>query len=83
MLQLVAAIPRVQEFLDSPVVIGGLAVMCRLGHAHRTTKDLDALRRRSIEGSTGLEVLKAAGAKEIDAVGGLIQTKRGLVRWSQ
>lgn len=50
MLNLVGAIPTVQQLLDQPVIIGGLAVMSRLGNAHRVTQDLDAL--RSSESST-------------------------------
>lgn len=49
MVDLVGAIPRVQELLDQPVIVGGLAVMSRLNHAYRVTQDLDALRRRAAE----------------------------------
>jgi hypothetical protein len=80
MVNLVGAIPRVQELFDQPVLIGGLAVMCRLGHAYRVTQDLDALRKRRDGDSSGLEVLRAAGAHNIDEVGGLLRTERGDVR---
>ncbi len=35
MVRLVGAIPLVQDLLGEPVIVGGLAVMCRLGNAHR------------------------------------------------
>jgi hypothetical protein len=80
MVNLVGAIPRVQELFERPVIVGGLAVMSRLGNAYRVTQDLDALRRR-LEGATsGLEVLRAAGAKDINEIGGLVPTERGDVR---
>src|SRR5450631_3964604 len=50
MVNLVGAIPRVQELFELPVIVGGLAVMSRLGNAYRVTQDLDALRRR-LEGA--------------------------------
>jgi hypothetical protein len=80
MVNLVGAIPKVQELLEQPVIIGGLAVMSRLGNAYRVTQDLDALRRRPEGGASGLEVLRAARAKNIDEVGGYIPTERGDVR---
>ena len=52
MVNLVGAIPRVQELFELPVIVGGLAVMSRLGNAYRVTQDLDALRRR-LEGAAG------------------------------
>jgi len=45
MVNLVGAIPRVQDLFELPVIVGGLAVMSRLGNAYRVTQDLDALRR--------------------------------------
>ena len=80
MVKLVGAIPRLQELLERPVIVGGLAVMTRLGNAYRVTQDLDALRRRLEGGASGLEVLRAAGAKDINEVGGLVPTERGDVR---
>ncbi|MDX6237860.1 MAG: hypothetical protein QOG10_2675 [Kribbellaceae bacterium] len=44
------------------------------------TEDLDALRRRSEGAVSGLELLRSAGAKDINEVGGLIPTERGDVR---
>ena len=80
MVNLVGAIPRVQELLGDPVIVGGLAVMSRLGNAYRVTQDLDALRRQLSGDTRGLEVLRAAGAKNVDEVGGLLPTPRGDVR---
>lgn len=80
MVRLVGAIPHVQELLSRPVIVGGLAVMIRLGTSHRATQDLDALRRRHDGGATGLEILRAAGATEMDEVGGMLATDRGEVR---
>ena len=80
MVNLVGAIPRVQELFERPVIVGGLAVMSRLGNAYRVTQDLDALRRRLDGAASGLEVLRAAGAKDINEIGGLVPTERGDVR---
>jgi hypothetical protein len=79
MVRLVGAIPRVQEVLGPAVIVGGLAVMARLGTAHRATSDLDTLRRRAVGDPTGLEVLRSA-ATEMDEVGGELTTSRGPVR---
>jgi hypothetical protein len=80
MVRLIGAIPRVQELLGDPVIVGGLAVMCRLRHTHRVTEDLDALHRRLAGAASGLELLSAAGAIGMNEVGGSIATDRGLVR---
>jgi hypothetical protein len=80
MVNLVGAIPRVQELFELPVIVGGLAVMSRLGNAYRVTQDLDALRRRPEGAASSLEVLRAAGAQDINEIGGLVPTERGDVR---
>lgn len=80
MVRLVGAIPLVQEMLGQPVIVGGLAVMCRLRNAHRVTEDLDALLRRQAGAASGLEILAAAGATGMNEVGGEIATDRGPVR---
>jgi hypothetical protein len=54
--------------------------MSRLGNAYRITQDLDTLRRRFEGAASGLEVLRAAGAKDINEIGGLVPTERGDVR---
>lgn len=80
MLRLVAAIPEIQALLEGPVIIGGLAVIARLGAAHRATQDLDALRHRAAGEPSGIELLTAAGAGSVDAVGAVLTTERGPVR---
>lgn len=80
MVALVGAIPRVQAIFGNPVIIGGLAVMCRLRGAHRVTQDLDTLRMRKQGEPAGLTILRAAGAESIDEVGGLLPTDLGSVR---
>src|SRR5664279_4949540 len=80
MVNLVGAIPRVQELFELPVIVGGLAIMSRLGNAYRVTQDLDALRRRPEGAASSLEVLRAAGAQDINEIGGLVPTERGDVR---
>jgi len=80
MVNLFGAIPRIQELFELPVIVGGLAVMSRLGNAYRVTQDLDALRRRLEGAASSLEVLRAAGAKDINEIGGLVPTERGDVR---
>ncbi|MFI0801158.1 hypothetical protein [Amycolatopsis lurida] len=47
MTQIVSAIPVVAEQTGRPVVlVGGLAVMCRLTTPYRVTTDLDTVDRR-------------------------------------
>lgn len=59
MRRLISAIPIVQAAAGGApvVVVGGLAVMCRLGRAHRATSDLDTLSRRNATEQQRLEVL--------------------------
>lgn len=80
MVSLVGAIPRVQAILGNPVIIGGLAVMCRLSGAQRVTQDLDTLRMRGEGEASGLTILRAAGAEAVDNVGGFLPTDLGSVR---
>lgn len=54
--------------------------MSRLGNAYRVTQDLDALRRRLEGAASGLKKLRAAGAKDINEIGGLVPSERGDVR---
>lgn len=42
-----------------PVVVGGLAVMCRVGQPHRATVDLDIVDRRTRDEVPMLEILMA------------------------
>lgn len=63
MAAIIAAIPITARDTGRPViVVGGLAVLCRLSTPHRATTDLDTVSRRE-EGQVGqLELLIAAGA---------------------
>jgi len=81
MLGVVQAIPRVARILGHRVtVVGGLAVIARLGGAHRATTDLDTVQRRGTGESSDLQVLLDAGAMTDDSsVGAVITTPSGPV----
>jgi hypothetical protein len=65
---------------QSPVVVGGLAVMCRLSHPYRATADLDLV-DRLLGGVPQLQVLRAArGAEAIEPTSVLLPTAYGKVR---
>lgn len=58
MTRLVSAIPLVSELTGSPViVVGGLAVMCRLGTPYRATTDLDTVDVQTPDRRPHLELL--------------------------
>jgi hypothetical protein len=58
MLAIVQAIPELEARTGrKAVVIGGLAVLCRLGIAYRATSDLDTANRRAVGEPAQLEVL--------------------------
>lgn len=78
---LVHAIPITAERTGRPVVlIGGLAVICRLVTPHRSTTDVDTVnRRRGVEPSQ-LDLLIRSGATKDGPVGALVQTPAGTVR---
>lgn len=81
MLALVKAIPRIEDMLRRPVVlVGGLAVLSRLGSAYRVTSDVDTANRREDGEPAQLDVLLAYGAVATDAAGALISTPDGDVR---
>lgn len=64
-----------------PVVVGGLAVMCRLTDAYRATVDLDVVDRRLNGSAPQLEVLRAAaGAESVEPAAVLLPTRLGKVR---
>jgi hypothetical protein len=70
------------EFLigHSPVVVGGLAVMCRLSNPYRATTDLDVVDRMLGE-TPQLQVLRAArGAESVEPTSVLLPTAYGQVR---
>jgi hypothetical protein len=64
----------------SPVVVGGLAVMCRLSHPYRATTDLDVV-DRLLGAMPQLQVLRAArGAEPVEPASVLLPTAYGQVR---
>jgi hypothetical protein len=81
MLGVVQAIPEVTRILGHPVtVVGGLAVISRLGGGHRATTDLDTVQQRTVGESSDLQVLLDAGVGAGDgSVGALITTPSGPV----
>jgi hypothetical protein len=81
MFRIVQATQTVMETLgEPPVVVGGLAVMCRLQAAHRATLDLDVVDRGLLD-QTYLEVLRRVeGASDIDPSAVLLPTTAGEVK---
>ncbi|MCF6387044.1 nucleotidyl transferase AbiEii/AbiGii toxin family protein [Mycobacterium sp. MBM] len=78
--RLVHAIPRIEAQTSRPVVlIGGLAVVCRLGRPHRATADLDTVDRRRDDERSQLELLLDAGATPRGPAGALLDTLAGVV----
>jgi len=62
-----------------PVVVGGLAVMCRLSSPYRATTDLDVVDR--LRGVPQLEILRAAaGATDVEPAAVLLPTPFGEVK---
>lgn len=65
---------------QAPVVIGGLAVMCRLTTPYRATTDLDVVDRRHGD-LPHLQVLRAArGAEPVEPAAVLLPTRYGRSR---
>jgi hypothetical protein len=63
-----------------PVVVGGLAVMCRLSRPYRTTTDLDVV-DRLLGATPQLQVLRSAqGAEPIEPTSVLLPTVYGKVK---
>jgi hypothetical protein len=78
---LVLAIPAVAERTGRDViVVGGLAVVCRLTRPYRATSDLDTVNRRHIGEPTQLELLLASGAEPSGPSGVLVPTPAGPVQ---
>lgn len=78
---LVLAIPEIESRTDRPVtLVGGLAVLCRLGTAYRVTSDLDTAHRRRPGEQRQLELLIASGARAAGPSGVRIPTPRGEVQ---
>ena len=79
--RLVYAIPVIAAVAPRPLVlVGGLAVICRLGHPYRSTGDVDTVDRRRDEELSALELLRASGADESGTTGALVQTSSGPVQ---
>jgi hypothetical protein len=81
MARLVGAIPVVVEQTGRPVVlVGGLAVMCRLPIPYRVTTDLDTVDRRGAGDVPQLQLLVSAGATPSGPSGALVRTPLGDVQ---
>lgn len=78
---LVGAIPRVERILEREIVlVGGLAVLARLGSAYRVTSDVDTVSRRAPGEQGQLDILLENGASKVDAAGAFVPTEWGDVR---
>ncbi|MCV7050022.1 prevent-host-death protein [Mycobacterium heidelbergense] len=78
---LVHAIPIATSRTGRPVIlIGGLAVICRINAPYRSTSDVDTVDRRRGSDSSQLDLLIRAGAEESGPVGALIDTPAGPIR---
>ena len=75
------AIPEIAARTGRDVIIvGGLAVVCRLTHPYRATSDLDTVNRRAIHEAPQLELLVASGAIPSGVSGVLVPTEVGPVQ---
>lgn len=81
MAAVVQAVDDVRKLIGQPpVVVGGLAVLCRLSRPHRATTDLDLVDRLCGQDSQ-LQVLRAAeGARSAEPAAVLLPTRYGEVR---
>lgn len=81
MTRLVSAIPVISAQTGRAVVlVGGLAVMCRLSTPYRATTDLDTVHRRGARERPQLELLVATGATPSGPSGALVHTPYGDVQ---
>lgn len=81
MTRLVSAIPVIAEQTGRAVVIvGGVAVMCRLSTPYRATTDLDTVNRRAVDERSQLELLVSAGATPSGPSGAVVHTPYGAVQ---
>lgn len=75
------AIPAITKRTGRDViVVGGLAVVCRLIHPYRATSDLDTVNRRQAGEPAQLELLLASGAEASGVSGALVPTTAGPVQ---
>ncbi len=78
---LALAIPAITQRTGREViVVGGLAVVCRLTHPYRVTSDLDTVNRRRNDEPAQLELLVASGAEPSGVSGVLVPTSAGPVQ---
>ncbi len=78
---IVAAISITEATTGSPViVVGGLAVLCRLSRPHRATTDLDTVNRRRAGDPSQLELLVASGGRPSGPSGVQVDTPLGPVQ---
>lgn len=78
---LVYAIPAIATRTGREViVVGGLAVVCRLTRPYRTTNDLDTVHRRGTGEIPQLQLLLASGAEVSGVSGALVPTPAGQVQ---
>lgn len=81
MAAIVSAIPMTERDTGRPViVIGGLAVLCRLSTPYRATTDLDTVSRLQAGQAGQLELLVAAGATPSGPAGVRVATPLGPVQ---
>jgi hypothetical protein len=81
MARIVGAIPVITEQTGRAVVlVGGLAVICRLPIPYRATTDLDTVDRRGRHDLPQLQLLVSAGATPSGPTGALVRTPRGDVQ---
>lgn len=81
MIALAHAIPAVAKRTGRDViVVGGLAVVCRLTRPYRATSDLDTVNRRRDDEPPQLELLVASGAQPSGVSGALVPTSAGSVQ---
>lgn len=81
MTTLLSVIPVIAEQTGRAIVlVGGLAVMCRLPTPYRATTDLDTVDRQTAGDQPQLELLIAAGARRSGPSGVVIHTQFGSVQ---
>lgn len=81
MATIVQGIAEVRSVIGQPpVVVGGLAVLCRLSSPYRATTDLDVVDRRR-SATPHLQVLRAvSGAEPVEPAAVLLPTAFGPVK---
>lgn len=81
MAAVVQAVTEVHTLIGQPpVIVGGLAVMCRLSTPYRATTDLDVV-DRLLGHTPQLQILRAAaGAREVEPAAVLLPTPYGEVK---